>query len=86
MCKSGSAWVLGILCPERADTDKPEFIGDFGGRHLHVGAHGENLENMYLYPEKGEKVGRCMVTGKPCDHTYHGKRAPGQCESCCYAG
>jgi hypothetical protein len=87
MCKSAVGWELEIMCPNYKKTDYPELIGDYGGRHaLRIGRHGENLENMYMYPKPGEKVGKCIVTGKLCDHTHHGKRALGDCDTCSYAG
>jgi hypothetical protein len=87
MCKSAVGWELEVMCPNYKKNNKPELVGNYGRRHTpHIGAHGENLENMYIHPKNGEKVGKCMVTGKPCDHKHHGKRALGDCETCCYAG
>lgn len=52
-----------------------------------IGGGGENLESMYIRPEKGEKVGKCMVTGRRCDYKDgRGKARPGRCEACSYAG
>jgi hypothetical protein len=48
---------------------------------------GGNAEPMYEYPKRGNPIGRCLVTGRACDHKNgRGEPAIGDCESCCYAG